>query len=393
MEKIFTSESVTQGHPDKICDRVSDAILDELLKKDSFSRVACETVCTTGLIMVFGEISTGCCVDYKKIVKRVVKDIGYTDFNKFSFDYKNCAILLNLDEQSVDISDGIFEKEEERLNQLKAADQGIVFGFACNETKALMPMPIYYAHELAKRLDFVRKQKIIPYLGPDGKTQISVRYFNGAPLDISAIVVSSQHLDGVSNEKIRKDILENVIFKTIPKQLITKKTLFFVNPSKRFVIGGPKSDSGLTGRKVMVDTYGGYARHGGGAFSGKDATKLDRSGAYFARYVAKNIVAANLAKKCEVSISYAIGVLNPVSVNVETFNTGVLKDDELTKLVKNVFDFRPLAIIKKLDLLNPIYEQLSCYGHFGREDLNVLWEKTDAKEALKNSLKNNLTLK
>ena len=393
MEKIFTSESVTQGHPDKICDRISDAILDELLKKDPFSRVACETVCTTGLVMIFGEISTKGFVDYKKIAKRVIKDIGYTDFNRFSFDYKNCAIILNLDEQSVEISDGIFEKEEEKLNQLKAGDQGIVFGFACDETKTLMPMPIYYAHELAKRLDFVRKEKIIPYLGPDGKTQISVRYFNGVPLDISAIVVSAQHLDGIDNEKIKKDILENVIFDVVPKKLITNKTKIFVNPSKRFVIGGPKSDSGLTGRKIVVDTYGGYARHGGGAFSGKDASKLDRSGAYFARYVAKNIVAANLAKKCEVSISYAIGVLNPVSVNVETFNTGVLDDEDLTKLVEKIFDFRPLAIIKKLDLLKPIYENLCCYGHLGREDLNVLWEKTDAKEILKDSLKNFATLK
>ncbi len=385
MEKFFTSESVTSGHPDKVCDRIADAILDEILKKDENGRVACEVTCTTGLISLFGEISTNCYVDMPKIARRVVKNIGYDD-PKYGFHYKNCAVVCNIDEQSKDIYDGVFKKDEDALNCLKAGDQGILFGFACNETKELMPMPISYAHKLAKRLDYVRKEKIIPYLGPDGKTQVTVKYVDDVPKCVSVIVISTQHDDGVSLMQLEKDIVKEVILKVIPRDLLDSDTKFLINPSGRFVLGGPASDSGLTGRKIIVDTFGGFSRHGGGAFSGKDPTKVDRSGAYFARYVAKNIVAASLAKKCEVQISYAIGVLNPVSIMVETFRTGVVEDFVLTKIVKELLDFRPAAIIKKLGLKAPIYEKLSNYGHFGREDLNVNWEKTDMVEKLREKL-------
>ncbi len=384
-EYFFTSESVTSGHPDKICDRISDAILDEILKNDRYGRVACESVCTTGLIMLFGEITTSCYVDMPKIARRVIQDIGYVN-SKYMFDYKNCAVLCNIDEQSKDISDGIFKDGEEYFDALKAGDQGIVFGFACDETKELMPMPITFAHRLAKRLDYVRKEGIVDYLGPDGKTQVTVKYQDGNIKGVDAVLVSTQHLDGIDLDTLRKDVIENVILPTIPQELIDNNTKFLVNPCGRFVLGGPAGDSGLTGRKLMVDTFGGAARHGGGAFSGKDPTKVDRSGAYFARYIAKNVVAANLAKKCEVQISYAIGVAEPISIFIETFGTGVVDDFILKKVVEELFDFRPAAIIKKLDLLKPIYEKLSNYGHFGREDLGVLWEKTDMALKLKETV-------
>ena len=394
MEKFFTSESVTSGHPDKVCDRIADAILDEILKRDANGRVACEVTCSTGLVSLFGEISTNCYVDMPKIARRVVKDIGYAD-PKYGFYYKNCAVVSNINEQSQDIYNGVFKDGEEDLNFLRAGDQGMLFGFACNETKELMPMPISYAHKLAKRLELVRKEKIIPYLGPDGKTQVTVKYEGDVPAFVSTVVVSAQHDEGITLKELENDILKEVVLKVIPNELLNSETKFLINPSGRFVIGGPISDSGLTGRKIIVDTFGGYSRHGGGAFSGKDPTKVDRSGAYFARYIAKNIVAASLAKKCEVQISYAIGVLNPVSIMVETFNTGVVEDFVLTKIVNELFDFRPAAIIKKLGLKAPIYEKLSSYGHFGREDLNVNWEKTDMVEKLReklHSLKVNLKI-
>lgn len=385
-EYLLTSESVTCGHPDKICDRVSDAILDEILKNDKFGRVACESICTTGLIMLFGEITTSCYVDMAKIARRVIQNIGYVN-SRYMFDYKNCAVLCNIDEQSKDIAGGIFKDGEEYFDALKAGDQGIVFGFACDETKEFMPLPINLANKLAKRLDYVRNKGIIDYLGPDGKTQVTVKYQDGLVKGIDAVLISTQHLDGVNLDLLRKDIIEKVILSAIPKELIDKDTKFLVNPCGRFVLGGPAADSGLTGRKLMVDTFGGVARHGGGAFSGKDPTKVDRSGAYFARYIAKNIVAANLAKRCEIQVSYAIGLARPVSIFVESFGTGVVDDSILKKVIEETFDFRPAAIIKKLDLLKPIYEKLSNYGHFGREDLGVLWEKTDMTLKLKEILK------
>ncbi len=385
-EKFITSESVTSGHPDKICDRVSDAVLDEILRNDRNARVACESFCTTGLLMLFGEITTKCNIKYDQVVRRVLLNIGY-DGSKFGFDARNCAVICNFDEQSKDISDGILKKDFDEYDMLKAGDQGVVFGFACDETQNFMPMPIYFAHELAKRLDFVRHNKILPYLGPDGKTLVSVKYVDGVAKKVAVVVVSAQHLDGVETGRIKDDVIENVILKAIPKELIDGETEIFVNPSGRFVLGGPSSDSGLTGRKIIVDTTGGYSKHGGGAFSGKDPTKVDRTGAYFARYVAKNIVAASLAKKCEVQVSYAIGVAKPVSIMVDTFGTGVVSDSYLTQIVKDEFDFRPAAIIKKLDLINPIYEKLSNYGHFGRQDLYVMWEKLDMVKNLKEKLK------
>ena len=393
-EKLITSESVTSGHPDKICDRVADAVLDEILRNDVNARVACESFCTTGLIMLFGEITTKSCVKFDSVVRRVLLKIGYKDF-KFGFDGKNCAVICNFDEQSKDIKDGIFKQycnKYDEYDMLKAGDQGVVFGFACDETETLMPMPIYFAHALAKRLDYVRQSKILPYLGPDGKTLVTIKYEDGVAKKVAAIVVSTQHLDGIDLNEIKNDVVENVISKTIPKNLIDSDTEIFVNPSGRFVLGGPASDSGLTGRKIVVDTTGGYSKHGGGAFSGKDPTKVDRSGAYFARYVAKNIVAASIAKKCEVQISYAIGVANPISIMVDTFGTGVVNDLYITKIVKDVFDFRPAAIIKKLNLLNPIYEQLANYGHFGRQDLKVSWERLDMVVSLKEKLKNYISV-
>ncbi len=389
--KYFTSESVTQGHPDKICDRIADTILDEIIKRDSLGRVACEVICSTGMVMLFGEITTKCYVDMQKIVRSVLKDIGYVKLD-YGFDANNCAVICNISDQSRDIAAGMLKKGAGRLNELKAGDQGLVFGYACNETKEFMPLAIKLAHSIARRLDFVRKEGIIPYLRPDGKTQVTVKYVDGKPFSLSTVLVSAQHDEGIPFERIKQDILNNVILNTLPSNLFSPDTNIIINPSGRFVLGGPVADSGLTGRKLMVDSYGGYARHGGGAFSGKDPSKLDRSGAYFARYIAKNIVAALLAKRCEVQIAYAIGVAQPVSVLVDTFNTGVVPDSVLQRIVREMFDFRPAAIIEKLNLLNPIYSELSSYGHFGREDLNLPWERLDMSSKLKNAVLNSTTV-
>jgi len=388
---LFTSESVTEGHPDKICDQISDSILDEILKQDKNARVACETVTTTGVVMVVGEITTTAKVDIPKIVRKTIDEIGYNDA-AFGFDCNTCSVLTSIDEQSCDIALGVDnsleKKNEDGQNEDNGAgDQGMMFGFACNETPELMPLPISLSHKLAKRLSEVRKNGTLPYLRPDGKTQVTVRYEDNTPVAVDAIVVSSQHSEDVSLEKIREDIIENVIKPIIPSNLISEETKIFVNPTGRFVVGGPQGDSGLTGRKIIVDTYGGYARHGGGAFSGKDPTKVDRSGAYAARYVAKNIVAAGLADRCEIELAYAIGVAEPVSVMVDTFGTGKYPDAEIEKAVRKTFDLRPTAIINTLKLREPIYRNLAAYGHIGREDLNVSWEKTDKTEALLNALK------
>ncbi|MDO5708146.1 MAG: methionine adenosyltransferase [Andreesenia angusta] len=385
---LFTSESVTEGHPDKICDQISDSILDAMLEKDPESRVACETSVTTGLVLITGEITTNCYVDIPKLVRNTIRDIGY-DRAKYGFDCDTCAVLTALDEQSSDIAMGVDEATEHRLDKsddldkIGAGDQGLMFGYACNETEELMPLPISLAHKLAKKLSEVRKSKEIEYLRPDGKTQVTVEYDGDKPARVDTIVVSTQHRMDVELDQIEKDIKEKVIKAIIPEELLDEDTKYFINPTGRFVIGGPQGDSGLTGRKIIVDTYGGYSRHGGGAFSGKDPTKVDRSATYAARYVAKNIVAAGLADRCEVQIAYAIGVAKPVSITVQGFGTAKIPEQEIEELVKKHFDLRPAAIIRDLDLKKPIYKQLAAYGHFGREELNVAWEKTDKADILK----------
>lgn len=386
---FFTSESVTEGHPDKICDQISDAILNEILTQDPYARVACETTCTTGMVQVMGEISTSCYVDIPKVVRDTVREIGY-DRAKYGFDCDTCAVLTAIDEQSADIALGVDNSLESKEGAseadlaIGAGDQGMMFGYACDETKELMPLPISLAHKLAKRLTDVRKDGTFDYLRPDGKSQVTVEYDeDNQPVRVDTVVISTQHSPEVSLAQIREDMIEQVVKKVIPAHLLDENTKYFINPTGRFVIGGPHGDSGLTGRKIIVDTYGGIGRHGGGAFSGKDPTKVDRSGAYAARWVAKNIVAAGLAKRCEIQLAYAIGVAEPVSIMVETFGTGVVGDDVLEKAVEKVFDLRPAAIIEQLDLRKPIYKQLAAYGHMGREELGVKWENTDKVEALK----------
>lgn len=396
MEKLlFTSESVTEGHPDKMCDQISDAILDALLEQDPMSRVACETATTTGLVMVMGEITTQAYVDIQKIVRETVREIGY-DRAKYGFDCDTCGVITAIDEQSTDIAMGVdkaLEAKEnkmsdEELEAIGAGDQGMMFGYATNETEEYMPYPIYMAHRLARRLTEVRKNGTLPYLRPDGKTQVTVEYDeNGAPIRLDTIVLSTQHDENVTQEQIHKDIKRHVFDPILPSGMIDSETRFFINPTGRFVIGGPHGDSGLTGRKIIVDTYGGYARHGGGAFSGKDCTKVDRSAAYAARYVAKNIVAAGLADKCEIQLSYAIGVAQPTSVMVDTFGTGKLSDQELVGIIREHFDLRPAGIIKMLDLRRPLYKQTAAYGHFGRNDLDLPWEKLDKADLLKGYIK------
>jgi len=388
MRRLFTSESVTEGHPDKICDQISDAVLDAILEQDPEARVACETAVTTGMVLVMGEISTKCYVDVPKVVRQTVAEIGYTRA-KFGFDANTCSVITSIDEQSGDIAMGVNEALEskkgeiDRIDAIGAGDQGMMFGFATNETEEFMPLPIAMAHKLSRRLTEVRKNGTLDYLRPDGKTQVTVEYEDNKPVRIDAIVISTQHGPEVDHDQIEKDLMDHVIKTTVPAELLDENTKYYINPTGRFVIGGPQGDSGLTGRKIIVDTYGGYGRHGGGAFSGKDPTKVDRSAAYAARWVAKNLVAAGVADKLEIELAYAIGVAKPVSVEVDTFGTGKIADDKIVELIQKVFDLRPAAIIRDLELRRPIYKQTAAYGHFGRNDLDLPWEKLNKVEDIK----------
>ena len=390
MKQFFTSESVTEGHPDKIADQISDAILDAILEKDPNARVACETFVTTGMVLIAGEISTKCYVDMPKIARGVIKDIGYHDMNH-GFDYKTCAVLTSISEQSADIAMGVNkdikkkmgEMDDSELDAIGAGDQGMMFGYASDETDAYMPLPVYYSHALTRRLAEVRKSGEVPFLLPDGKSQLTVEYVDGKPTRIDAVTISTQHTSDASIDEVREAVMDKVIKAVLPAEMLDENTRYYINPTGRFVIGGPQGDTGLTGRKIIVDTYGGMARHGGGALSGKDGTKVDRSGAYAARYVAKNIVAAGLAKRCEVQLAYTIGVARPMSIFVETFGTGIVDEEKLAQVIGEVFDLRPAAIIRDLDMRKPMYRQCAAYGHFGRTDIDLPWERLDKVDALK----------